>query len=217
MKISVFIQSLDGKANNNSLESLSAAQKLSNANGGEVHAITFDKDVANSLTSFKLASIVYINNDELKDYNPLFYLKSVELLSNDMNPDLIICGHSYQTRDWVPRLSAKLDIPFISDCVSCEFNSGKLNIKRPIYQAKIIQDITITSNCSILSFQAGSYSSDDLKEGTASVNEFSADFSSVNSSIKPGEKFSETTGGVDLTSAEIIVSIGRGIGKEENI
>ena len=215
MKISVFIQSLDGKANNNSLESLSAAQKLSNANGGEVHAITFDKDVANSLTSFELASIVYVNNDELKDYNPLFYLKSLELLSNDMNPDLIICGHSYQTRDWVPRLSARLDIPFISDCVDFS-NDGSSTFIRPIYQAKLNEKIKLNGG-GIVSFQAGSFSKDDLIQGSSSVDEKSLDLSDVNLTIRPADRFKESADGVDLSAAEVIVSIGRGLAKEENI
>ncbi len=217
MKTLVFIQTENNKINNISLESLVAAQKIKDSSNGEVHAVIFNNSLIKELEKYDLNSIIKVTDNNLENYSPLHYLETFYQLHNSINPDVFIFGHSYETRDWVPRLSAKLDIPFISDCISCEFNSGKLNIKRPIYQAKIIQDITITSNCSILSFQAGSYSSDDLKEGTASINEFSADFSSVNSSIKPGEKFSETTGGVDLTSAEIIVSIGRGIGKEENI
>ena len=215
MKISVFIQSLDGKANNNSLESLSAAQKLSNANGGEVHAITFDKDVANSLTSVELASIIYINNDELKDYNPLFYLKSIELLSNDMSPDLIICGHSYQTRDWVPRLSARLDIPFISDCIDFS-NDDSSTFIRPIYQAKLNEKIKLNGS-GIVSFQAGSFSKDDLIQGNSSVDEKSLDLSNVNLTIRPADRFKESADGVDLSAAEVIVSIGRGLAKEENI
>ena len=217
MKTLVFIQTENNKINNISLESLVAAQKIKDSSNGEVHAVIFNNSLIKELEKYDLNSIIKITDNNLENYNPLYYLETFYQLYNSINPDVFIFGHSYETRDWVPRLSAKLDIPFISDCVSCEFNSGKLNIKRPIYQAKIIQDIDITSNCSILSFQAGAYSSDDLKDGTASVDEFSADFSSINSSIKPGEKFSETTDGVDLTSAEIIISIGRGIGKEENI
>ena len=184
MEIAVFIQSLDGVANNNSLESLSAAQKIVDTKGGNVHAITFDKNVANSLASIQLSSIIHVSNDELNNYNPLFHIKAMELLCNEIKPDLIIYGHSYQTRDWVPRLSARLDFPFISDCVDFS-NDENISFTRPIYQAKL--------------------------------NEKSFDLSSVELTINPGERFKESADGVDLSTAEVIVSIGRGLSKEENI
>ena len=69
----------------------------------------------------------------------------------------------------------------------------------------------------IISFQAGSYSKDDIQNGNAEVEHISLDFTDTPNTIRPGEKFKETAGGVDLTSADVIVSIGRGISKEENI
>ena len=58
---------------------------------------------------------------------------------------------------------------------------------------------------------------ENIESGTSNANIISTDLSEVKSIIRPEEKFSETSGGVDLSTAEIIVSIGRGIGKEENI
>ena len=215
MEIVVFIQSIDGIPNNNSLESLCAAQKISETKNGNVHAITFDKDVANNLTTFDIANIIYVSNDELKDYNPLYYLKSLELLCNEINPNLIICGHSYQTRDWVPRLSARLDYPFISDCINFS-DEGEINFTRPIYQAKLNEKISLSGN-GIVSFQAGSFSKDELAQGNSSINEKSLDLSGVELTINPGERFKESADGIDLSTAEVIVSIGRGLSKEENI
>jgi len=215
MEIIVFIQTAEGKANNNSLESLVAAQKISQQTSSNVHAITFDKSVADSLTTLELSSIIYVPNNELDDYNPLYYLKCLELLNDDINPDLIICGHSYQTRDWIPRLSARLDYPFISDCIDYT-NEGNLSFIRPIYQAKLNEKINLNGH-GIISFQAGSFSKDDLIQGSSSIQEKSIDLSGVELTINPGEKFTESSGGVDLSTAEIIVSVGRGISKEENI
>ena len=215
MEIIVFIQTAEGKANNNSLESLVAAQKISQQTSSNVHAITFDKSVADSLTTLELSSIIYVPNNELDDYNPLYYLKCLELLNDDINPDLIICGHSYQTRDWIPRLSARLDYPFISDCIDFT-NEGNLSFIRPIYQAKLNEKINLNGH-GIISFQAGSFSKDDLIQGNSSIQEKSIDLSGIELTINPGEKFTESSGGVDLSTAEIIVSVGRGISKEENI
>ena len=215
MKILCFIQTLDGKANNNSLESLCAAQKISNNNSAEVHAVVFDKNVSEQLKDYNLNSVIYINNPELENYNPEYYLKSLELLNNELTPDLLILGHSYETRDWVPRLSARLDKPFVSDCVSVQFNSD-LHFIRPIYQAKLNEKIKL-NNQGIVSFQAGSYSTEDITNGSCNVDEKSLDLANVELRINPGERFKESAEGVDLSNAEVIVSIGRGIGKIENI
>ena len=85
MKILCFIQTLDGNANNNSLESLCAAQEISKNNGAEVHAVVFDKSVADKLSGYQLNSIIYVNNEELNNYNPEYYLKALEILNNDLN------------------------------------------------------------------------------------------------------------------------------------
>ena len=215
MKILCFIQTLDGKANNNSLESLCAAQNIAKNNSGELHAIVFDKNVAEQLKGYELNSVIFINNQELSNYNPEYYLKSLELLNNEFNPDLLIFGHSYETRDWVPRLSARLDKAFVSDCISVQFNSD-LHFIRPIYQAKLNEKIKL-NNQGIVSFQAGSYSSENISSGSCDIDEKSLDLSNMELSINPGERFKESADGVDLSNAEIIVSIGRGVGKIENV
>ena len=213
MKFLVFIQSLESKINNNSLESLCAAQKIANKNNAEVHAVTFDKSVAENLSNYSISSTIYINNSELSDYNPLYYSKCLEILNNEINPNLLIFGHSYETRDWVPRLSARFECPFISDCTN--FDDDMIFI-RPVYQAKLNERIKLNGK-GIISFQAGSFSKDDLVEGSSNVDEKTLDLSDVNLSIRPGQRFKESAEGVDLSTAEVIVSIGRGISKEENI
>jgi electron transfer flavoprotein alpha subunit len=146
----------------------------------------------------------------------LYFLETLYQIITQVDPDVIVFGHTYETRDWVPRLSAKLDIPFISDCTGFKY-SEQIELKRPIYQAKLIQKLLVTSNKVIISFQAGSYSIDDLESGNCQITDIEVNLSSVINSVQPGEKFQESSGGVDLTAAECIVSIGRGISKEENI
>ena len=217
MKIVAFIQSSDNQINSMSLESLAAAQKMKKMCNGELHLVIFNNNLGNALLEYECDSVIVLDNSELQNYNPLFFVEAFKQISNRINPDLFIFAHSYETRDWVPRLSARLDIPFISDCTNFSFNE-KFIFTRPIYQAKLNQDILLNSNQAIISYQAGSFSKDNLISGNSSLNtEISCELSSVNNTIRPGEKFQESSGGVDLTAAELIVSVGRGIGKEENI
>ena len=215
MKFLVFIQSHESKINNNSLESLCAAQKLANNHNAEVHAVTFDKTVAENIAQYDISSTIYINNQELNTYNPIYYSKCIEILNSNLNPELIIFGHTYETRDWVPRLSARFECPFISDCTNID-TTDQMAFIRPIYQAKLNEKIKLNGK-GIISFQAGSFSKDDLKQGNCTIDEQSLDMSNLELSINPGERFKESADGIDLSTAEVIVSIGRGISKEENI
>ena len=217
MKIVVFIQSADDKINPMSIESLVASQQMCKQTNGELHAVIFNKNLSSDLQKYKCNSIIALDNSELTDYNPLLFVESFKQINEKINPDIFIFAHSYETRDWVPRLSARLDIPFISDCTSFNFND-QLILTRPIYQAKLNQELLLNSPKTIISFQAGSYSKENIMIENSPLNEeLNIDFSSINNSIRSGEKFQESSGGVDLSSAELIVSIGRGIGKEENI
>tara|TARA_B110000263_G_C15278416_1_gene497021 strand:+ start:378 stop:1319 length:942 start_codon:yes stop_codon:yes gene_type:complete len=211
MKILVFIQVDDNKINKMSLEALKCAQSLSS----NVNAITFHESAAKELANYNLNEIIFAKNDKLKNYNPLYYAKALEKLIDD-NYNAVLFAHTYETRDWVPRLSARLNYPFISDCIGLNNQNNSLIITRQTYQGKLNNDFELSSNvfCSI---QSGSFKSDDLESGTTQINTVKIELGEIKNTIRAEEKFKEQKGGVDLTSANLIVSVGRGIAKEENI
>ena len=215
MKILVIVESVNNKIHPVSIETIVAAQKISSESGAEVYPLCFNKSLVSDLTKFKCTNVLSIDSLDLKEYEPMTYLNVTEKVFNEINADIIMLGHSYETRDWAPRLSARLDVPFLSDCVSVNSSDSVLTINRPIYQAKLIQKITIHQK-GLISLQAGSYSSEDLMHEDSEEQNLSVEISS-NDSIKQGDRFQESAGGVDLTTSDFIVSIGRGLGKEENI
>ncbi len=214
MKILVFIQFEDGKINSTSLEAIVAAQSLSSSEN--IKAVTFSEEAANHLKAFDLNGIILCTDSKLDSYNPLFYLAAMEQTVGSENPELILFGHTYQARDWVPRLSARLDKPFISDCVGISSENG-LKFTRSIYQGKINALVSSQDGQTIASFQSGSFRADNIATGSADVENLDVDLSNVANSIRPEDKFQEADSGVDLTQEDIIVAIGRGVGKEENL
>ena len=216
MKILNFIEDNNGKINTNSLESIKASQEISSNNNGEIVCVTFNSDVAQELKQYDIKEILLIENDHLTDYSPLFFTNAIEQMINQINPELILFGHTYQTRDWVPRLSARLDIPFISDCTDVKTDEN-LKFIRQLYQGKVSADYSVNSYPLIVSFQSGSYRADTITSGSSDISFHSVNLDNVKNIIHPGEKFQESESKVDLSQAEIIVSIGRGIGKEENL
>jgi len=216
MKIFTYIQSTDSKINPISLEALAAAQELKLNKGASIHAITFSKEDANKLSSYDIDSVIHVDDSSLESYNPLYYVEAFKQLANLHNPDFIFFGHTYETRDWVPRLSARINMPFISDCLGMD-SENNIVFTRSLYQNKINVDLTVHSDTTIISFQSGAYKLDSLSSGNANIETSSLDLSAVENKIINEEKFKESDGGVDLSSADFIVSVGRGIGKEENL
>ena len=216
MNILIYIEDNDNKINSNSLESLKAAQDIKANKNGQIFAVTFNDNIASELTKFDLDKVYAFNNSNLNDYSPIYFIKAMENLINEIRPDMIIFGHTYQTRDWVPRLSARLDIPFISDCTGIKIEDD-LKFVRQLYQGKVTADYTVSSFPLILSFQSGSFRADQIANGSSEVDSSNVDFNDVINTIHPDEKFQESESEVDLTQSDVIVSIGRGIGKEENL
>ena len=216
MKLIVYIQQDQGSISSVSLEALRGAQEIAEKSGGSVTALTFSSSISEKLIGYNLNEILVVNDENLEDYNPLYYLKAMEDVATVESADVLVFGHSYETRDWVPRLSARLDIPFISDCIGLKNDDG-VTLIRSVYQGKFNEDIAANSNAFIVSFQSGVFKVDSLKTGSAEVRNISVDLSGVLNSIQPEDKFQETETSVDLSQAEVIVAVGRGIGKEENL
>ena len=211
MKILVFIQVDDNKINKMSLEALKCAQGLTS----NISAVTFHEGAANELTNYNLNEIIFAKNEKLNTYNPLYYAKALESLI-DESCNAVFFAHTYETRDWVPRLSVRMNYPFISDCVNLKNENESLVITRQTYQGKLNNDFELKTNvfCSI---QSGCFKSDDLDNGSSQVTTVETDITDIINTIRAEEKFKEQKGGVDLSSADLIVSVGRGIAKEENI
>jgi len=216
MRILVYIQQDEGKINSVSLEALKCAQDIAVQTNGTVSALSFNASVCSQLTGYDVAEVLLVEDDKLNTFNPLSYLKALENIAKAESPDIIVFGHTYEARDWAPRLSARLDIPLISDCIGFK-NEDKLTFIRSVYQGKFNSDSVVNNGAFIVSFQSGAFRVDGLQSGSAETRQVTVDLSGVSDSIVPEEKFQEAEQAVDLNQADVIVSVGRGIGKEENI
>ena len=217
MKILCFVQDDDNAINPVSKEAIALSQEIKDKLNGELDILTFSEQVANELSQFESNQVLLGKSEELEDYNPLYYTSAVDCILNNNEYELLIIGHTYQARDWAPRLSARRDIPFISDCIDYSIENTSIEWIRSLYRAKINSQLKSNAKQTIISFQSGCFRADKMKGGTSEINAINVDLGDVEKTITPGEKFKESGSQVDLTSSDVIVSIGRGIGKEENI
>ena len=216
-KLLSFIQQQDGKVSRVSLEALKGAQELATALNHSLVGVVFGLEAApGELAAARLDEVLLVPALELATYTPEYYVAAMDEVLTAEAPDLFIAGHTYQARDWLPRLARRRGRPLVSDCVGYHLD-GELSWVRHIFQGKISADVTTTPGLVIVSFQSGAFRSDDLGSGSPTVRILEVDLSGVLSRVHPKEKFQEAKGTVDLSRAERIIAVGRGIGDEQNL
>ncbi len=216
-EILAFIETQDGQCRSNSLEALRAAQLLSTTIGHDLTIVLFtDGPVPEGLGGYNANQLIVGKAPELSEYSSEHYVAAMMQIIGSENPAIILAGHSYQARDWLPRLAARSQFSMISDCVGYKTDPALL-WTRQVFQGKMDADIAIDTQGAIISFQSGSYKADDLEHGTAEQVTVDIDLSGVESKIKRSPRAKSSKGTIELTSAETIVSVGRGIGDEDNI
>ncbi len=233
MKILVIAEQRQGKWNNTSFETLAAAQQIAAGTNSTVAGLVIGKGVATlagELAGKKLDEVLLVEHDLLEAYTPDGFTIALAQVIQSAKPDLVLLPHTYQVRDFAPKLAASLGKGMIGDCIGCRVDrsavtqkddGGKLIFVRQMFQGKTAADVTFQGATPwFASFQAGAFRSDLVAahpSGKAPVNKVSVTLEASQIRTKPLELFREAKQAVDLTQAPIIVAIGRGIKAPENI
>ena len=211
MDILVVLEDNRGSLHRMSKEAVAGAQKM----GGSISALAIGVNadaMAGELSGVDITEVITINHDLVSSYNADGYSDVVSQVIKSESPKTIVAGHSYQTRDFMPRVSAKLDIPFIPDIISMDDG-----IVKQVLNAKLNALVTTSADQVILSFQSATFSEEAMVTGSCLTRSIEVNLDSSIVRSEAEDPFQEDAGDVDLESAELIVSIGRGIEKEENI
>ena len=224
MKILVVTEQRQGKWNNTSFETLVAAQQIASAKNGTVIAVVVGKGIAalaEELAAKNVAEVLTVDHEQLENYTPDGYCVALKQVIESVKPDLVLFPHTYQVRDFAPKLAAMLGKGMIGDCVGFREEGGKLVFVRQMFQGKTAADVTFAGNSPwFASFQSGAFRADLLAanpSGKAPVNAAKVELKPDDIRTKPLELFKEAKSSVDLTQAPLIVAIGRGIKAPENI
>jgi electron transfer flavoprotein alpha subunit len=224
MKILVITELRQGKWNNTSFETLVAAQQIAAATSSTVTALMIGKGVAalaEELAGKNVAEVLLVEHDLLEAYTPDGYCAALSQVVSSSKPDLVLFPHTYQVRDFAPKLAAILGKGMIGDCVGYRNEGGKLVFVRQMFQGKTAADVTFQGASPwFASFQSGAFRSDLLAahpSGKAPVNKVAVTLNAEQIRTRPLELFKEAKSAVDLTQAPLIVAIGRGIKAPENI
>jgi electron transfer flavoprotein alpha subunit len=221
MSILAVMEQRGGVWNRMSFETLAAAQQLAKDLNTTASAALLGDNVmalAAELESKQLEKVYTVEHELLKDYTPDAYSIALRQLIERVKPSLAVFPHSYQVRDFLPKLATSLGKVAISDAISHRVENGQVILVRQLFQGKINADVRFAGDAPhFASLQAGAYRADRTVAGSAPVEKFSPQIQAADIRTKPLELFRESQRAVDLSAAGIIVSVGRGIKEADNI
>ncbi|MDH3255968.1 MAG: electron transfer flavoprotein subunit alpha/FixB family protein, partial [Acidobacteriota bacterium] len=216
------VQVRDGALHPTARETLAGAQHMARMAGGVVEAVALGSNlqsVGEELSTLDLGVVRLIEHANLEAYTPGAFVGALKEAIRAHTPDLVLFPHSYQSVDFVPRLAQETGAALVPEVMSVRDEGGEWLWRRPVFGGKLQCDVKIRADgADVLVFatlQAGAYSADDLKTGSSSVErlevaEVAADREILGTEEVAGEQ-------VDLSQADIILAVGRGLGDADKM
>jgi electron transfer flavoprotein alpha subunit len=221
--ILVVVEQREGKLNRVSWETIVAGQAMAAQTGFTLEAAVLGSGVsaiAAELAAKKVAKVYDIESPKLEPYTPDAFAYALKDFLGKHPAKFVLMPHTYQVRDFVPKVATELSTTAITDAIGYKYDGGKLTFMRLMFQGKFVADVSFTGTgpC-FVTFQNGSFRADKVEDGVAAaaVETVAIDVPDNVVRNKPHEVFKEAKQAVDLTQAEIIVSVGRGIKEQKNI
>jgi len=220
--ILVIAEQKDGKLNRASWEAIAAAQQLS-AGAMPVKVAVAGHNVsgvAGELAQAAVAEVIAVDHAALAQYTPDAFVQALQQLITQAAPAMVFFPHSYQTRDFSATLATRLDRALVTDVIGVTQSGGAAAFSRPMFQGKLTADVVPQGPTPhLISIQIGAFRADAMQKGASAASVATAAVKIDESTLrqKPEAPFQEAKQAVDLSQAERIVSVGRGIKSQENI
>ena len=176
--------------------------------------------LASELAAAAVQEVVTLEHAALEPYTPDGYTAALQDAITQLSPSTIVLPHTYQTRDFAPKLAARLDRAIITDVTAVKRVGGQVAFVRPMFQGKLTADVVAEGPAPhFVTFQIGAFRADQAARGSAPAPVRALTVSVQANAIrqKPEAPFQEARQAVDLSQAERIVSVGRGIKEQSNI
>lgn len=216
-KVLIYGEIKAGKLKKTAFELASEGRKLADALGGDLGAVLMGpqaEQFAPDLAKYGVDTVYIADAPELEAYNSEYYAQAIAHAVKETQPEILLISHSMQGKDLAPRAAAKLGVATIADCVSFSLDGDKLVGNRPMYAGKCFAKWTALGSPQVASARPNVLEvAENAKEGKVEKVSFSPDTARATYTTK--DLNLDTSGKVDLTEAEIIVSGGRGMGGDD--
>src|ERR1700722_9942860 len=164
MNILLITEQREGQWNKTSFETLAAAQQIAAETQSRLSAVVIGKNVAalaGELATTKVDEVLLVEHELLAAYTPDGYTIALRQAIAQAKPDLVLLPHTYQVRDFAPKLAASLGKGMIGDCIGYRYENGKLIFVRQMFQGRTAADVVFAGDPPwIASFQASAFRAD---------------------------------------------------------
>jgi electron transfer flavoprotein alpha subunit len=220
--ILVVAEQRGGKLNRTTWESIAAAQQL-----GEPMTVAVIgsgiSPVASEVAAAQVQEVVTVDAPALEPYTPDGFTAALAQVIEQLHPSIVVLPHTYQTRDFAPKLAARLDRALVTDVTAIKRAGGSelgAVFVRPMFQGKLTADVVPQGPAPhFVTIQIGSFRADAAAKGTspAPIRALTVTVDAAGIRQKPEAPFQEARQAVDLSQAERIVSVGRGIKEQDKL
>jgi electron transfer flavoprotein alpha subunit len=223
--ILVIAEQKEGRLNRATWETIAAAQQLAGATGAPIAVLVSGGSadpvgrVASEIAAAQVKEVITVVSPALEPYTPDGFTAALQDAIAQLNPAHVLLPHTYQTRDFAPKLAARLDRALITDVTAVKAGAEPAFV-RPMFQGKLTADVVPLGPAPhFVTFQIGAYRADQAARGSspAAVRTLTVTLDAAAIREKPEAPFQQAKQAVDLSQAERIVSVGRGIKEQSNI
>ena len=216
-KVLIYGEIKAGKLKKTALELASEGRKMADSIGGDLGAVLVGpqaEQFAPDLAKYGADTVYVVEAPELEQFNSESFAQALAHVIKEKAPEIVLISHSMHGKDLAPRTAAKLGVGVLADCVSFELDGTTLVGRRPMYAGKCYANWVCKTTPQIASARPNVLeTNENAKAGAVEKVAFSPDTSRATYTTK--ELNLDTSGKVDLTEAEIIVSGGRGMGGDD--
>jgi electron transfer flavoprotein alpha subunit len=216
MSVLAILEQRGGQWHRMSWETLAAAQQI--AAEMDMPALAAVIGGPRELASVRLERAYSVDHPLLREYTADGYAVALRQLVEKVKPIVVLFPHTYQVRDFAPKLATALGRVLVSDVISHRVEDRQLLLTRQLFQGRLHADIGFSGAPPYLaSLQAGAHRADQVASGACPVEAFTPVLLPDQIRTRPAQPFREGHRAVDLASAERIVCAGRGIRGAENV
>ena len=220
--ILVIAEQRGGELHRATWEALVAAQQLARRAGVSSITVAIAGDAgaaALELAAAGVGDVLTVVDPALASYTPDGYVAALSQVVQSQSPRFVVLAHTYQTRDFVPALAARLNAPLITDATTIAGTADQPTFMRPMFQGKLAAEMKPAgSGPCFVTFQIGAFRADQLQRGAASpVTRVAVTIDPAAIRQVPEAPFQEALRAVDLSQAARIVAVGRGIKSKEQL
>jgi electron transfer flavoprotein alpha subunit len=217
--ILVVAEQRDGALNRASWEAITAAQQMAGTLPINVLVPgTSAASVAKELAQADVAQVLTAEHAALGQYTPDAFTMAVKGVIDQKKPAVVLMAHTYQARDFAPMLAAQLRVTAVTDVTGISGDGASATFTRPMFQGKLTATVRVSSSPVIVTVQIGAFRADAVRRGgSASISAVDVAIDTAAIRQQPEAPFQEAKQAVDLSQAERIVAVGRGIKSQDNL